>query len=383
MNPLSDHPLLLAYQDVAPTLEGPLARCGFGSAVLGRVTLGGGAILGAFAVLRGDGHTIRAGEDLRLGPHSTVHIAHALYGTAIGERVSVGAHTVVHGCTVGNDCVIEDQAVVLDGAVVGDGSVIASGSVVFPRSVLPAGHWCAGVPAVPIRPLGTSELAELRARVRAGSLSVPTSPKHDARTIDAERGAHHYVAASVIGLGELRMGKGSSVWFGCTIDAPGFGVTIDAGSNVQDNSVLRSTGCEITIGADCTIGHNVVLHDCTVGARVLIGMGSELAPGTVVPDDVLLAAGSKTTADQVLESGWMWGGRPAQPISRLDKRKLDLIRQSAVIYREYSAGFALTQADALQGIMDRTPGCLDDASRCPTSAPEVSFDAEGTEANTP
>jgi carbonic anhydrase/acetyltransferase-like protein (isoleucine patch superfamily) len=94
------------------------------------------------------------------------------------------------------------------------------------------------------------------------------------------------------------------------------------------------------------VGHNVSLHDGRIGAQVLIGMGSVLAPGTVVQDRVLLAAGSRTAPGQVLESGWLWGGRTARAIARLDDRKLDLLRRSAVTYREYARGFAQSQAAA-------------------------------------
>jgi len=132
-----DAPFVLAYEGVHPTLKGPVRRSEPGSAVLGRVTLGGQAVLERHAVLRGDGHVIDIGSEFHLGVHSTVHIAHAVYGTTIGERVTVGANSTVHACTVGDDCVVQDCVSVLDGAVIGNGSVVAAGSVVFPRSVLP------------------------------------------------------------------------------------------------------------------------------------------------------------------------------------------------------------------------------------------------------
>jgi len=145
----------------------------------------------------------------------------------------------------------------------------------------------------------------------------------------------------------MRMGEGSSLWFGCVVEAAVLGVDVAAGSNIQDNSVLRSCARPVTIGEGCTIGHNVLLHDCVVGARVLVGMGSTLAPGTVVGDEVLIAAGSSTTPGQALEGGWLWAGRPARPLARLDERKRLLIHKSAAIYREYAREFAANQAAAL------------------------------------
>lgn len=348
MRLLQNEPFLLTYGGVDPLLKGPVRRSEPGSAVVGRVTLGGQATLERFAVLRGDGHVIQVGAEFHLGVHSTVHIAHALYGTTIGDRVSVGANAVVHACTVGDDCVIQDAVSVLDGATVGSGSVVAAGSVVFSRSVLPPGCWCEGVPAVPVRPVDAAELQALHERMRADACagaSVATAAGRDSITIRGRDAG--FVAATVRGTGEVRMGEGSSLWFGCVVDAAVLGVNVATGSNVQDNSVLRSSGRPVTIGADCTIGHNVLLHDCVIGARVLVGMGSTLAPGTTVGDEVLIAAGSSTHPGQELEGGCLWAGRPARLLARLDERKRLLIQTSAAIYREYALEFAARQAAAL------------------------------------
>jgi len=257
---------------------------------------------------------------------------------------------VVHACTVGDDCVIQDGAVVLDGSAVGNGCVVAAGSVVFPRSTLPPGQWCEGAPAVPVRPVAPAELRALHGAIRAGRRTgSPAAPAHASCSISSGDGRAGYVAATVTGVGELRMGEGSSLWFGCAIEGAGPGVAIAAGSNVQDNTVLRSGECAVTVGADCTIGHNVRLDDCAIGARVLVGMGSTLAPGTAVMDDVLVAAGTHTAPGQVLEGGCLWGGRPARPIARLDERKRQLIQRSAAVYRAYAKAFAATQAAALRG----------------------------------
>lgn len=355
-----DAPFVLVYEGVRPTLKGPLRRSEPGSAVLGRVTLGGQAVLERHAVLRGDGHVIAVGSEFHLGVHSTVHIAHALYGTTIGERVTVGANSTVHACTVGDDCVVEDRVSVLDGAVVGNGSVVAAGSVVFPRSVLPPGQWCEGVPAVPVRPVHAAELRALHERMRAQARSGPpvATPQACGPVVIRSNGAG-YVAATVTGTGTIRMDEGSSVWFGCVVEAAGPGVTIASGSNIQDNSVLRSSVHAVTIGEDCTIGHNVLLHDCVIGARVLVGMGSTLAPGTVVRDNVLIAAGSSTAQGQELDSGWLWAGRPARPVARLDERKSRLIQTSAATYREYASEFAVNQALALAAASGQTKGDTD------------------------
>ena len=349
MNARTEWPLVLSYEGVEPVLTGPLLGAGVGSAVLGRVTLGARATLQPYATLRGDGHVVMVAEDFHLGRHSTVHIAHGLYGTTIGQRVSVGDDAVVHACTVGDDCVIQAGVVVQDGARIGSGSVVAAGAVVFPRSELPGGHWCEGVPAVALRPLAPHELQTEHQRLRAHTRAELRAGEHGHRNqtqVEADAGC--YVATTVVGAGHVQMARGSSLWFGCVIDAPGPGLRLATGCNVQDNSVLRSTGQAVSVGAGATIGHNVLLHDCQVGAQVLVGMGSSLAPGTVVQDQVLVAGGSTTTPGQVLQGGWLWGGRPARALSRLDERKLQLIARSAAVYQDYAQGFAISQALAVK-----------------------------------
>jgi carbonic anhydrase/acetyltransferase-like protein (isoleucine patch superfamily) len=102
----------------------------------------------------------------------------------------------------------------------------------------------------------------------------------------------------------------------------------------------------LIVGNDSTIGHNVELSDCRVGARTLVGMGSVIAPGTVIADDTFVAAGTHSLPGQLLESGWLWGGRPARALSRMTPRMDVAIRGAAVVYREYAAGFAASQQAA-------------------------------------
>ncbi len=334
-------PLVLPYQNIVPILQGPISSAGTGSALLGRVTLGARAVLADHAVMRADGHVIEVGDDFFLGARSTIHIAHAVMGTRVGHRVTVGRNAVVHGCTVEDDCVIGDDAVVLDGAVVGAGAVVASGSVVFSRTVLAPGHRYAGVPAVAVGPVDAAELRTQHAQLRSASSAV-AQPAEPASTFRGN--GPGYIAMTVTGHGRLAVGPGSGVWYGCQVDASQGRVAIGAGSNVQDNSVMRSEQQPVVVGSGCTVGHNVVLHDCTVGDRVLVGMGSRLAPGTVVGDDVLVAAGASTLPGQQLLAGWMWGGRPARAIAALDEKKRAMIQSSGKTYVDYAAAFTAAEA---------------------------------------
>ena len=116
---------------------------------------------------------------------------------------------------------------------------------------------------------------------------------------------------------------------------------------MQDNTLIRcATAQGVTIGRDSSIGHNVLLHDCRIGAEALVGIGSALARGTVLEDRALLAAGGRTVPDQVLEGGWLWGGDPARRIVRLDDGKRELISLTVRVYCVYARNFKAAQAAA-------------------------------------
>ncbi len=329
--------LLLPYDGTEPAFATPPARCGRRSTVIGRTSLGAGAWLGDAAVIRGDGHDVIAGDGLWLGPRATLHIAQDKYPCILGDRVTVGRNAVVHACTVGDDCVVEDDCVVLDGSVVEDGVVIEAGSTVYPRSTLAAGLLYAGSPAAPLRRLAAGEAAARAARLRAGpAAAVPAAaPGHPAPAV--------FVALSARLAGPVDLAPGASIFFGCDLDAAAGPIAVGPNANVQDNSVLRPLGAGLVIERDTTLGHNVVAADGRIGPRSLVGIGAVLAPGTVVGEDVLVAAGTVTAAGQVLEPGWLWGGRPARRLAPLDAGKREMMRRIVEQYAGYGRRYRKAQ----------------------------------------
>lgn len=337
---------LLPYLGTHPQLTGTPRHVGANSAVVGRVTLGRDAWLGAASVIRADGHYVRAGDDLTLGHGATIHIAHEVYPTLVGNTVTVGRNAVIHACEVHDGCIVEDGAVVLDGCVIEAGSIIEAGAIVYPRTRLPAGHVYSGRPAKPQRALLEGELDSRRAGLRATLASDPVerAPARDsAPRIDRTA----FVANTASLAGQVVAGPHTSIWYACELDAAGGEIIIGDRSNVQDNSVLRCTpGARLTIGRDATIGHNVTMADCTIGDRCLIGIGSVVAPGTIVEDDVFLAAGATTLPGQRLTAGQLWGGQPARILGALDERKRALIAETIVTYCAYAEELARVQATA-------------------------------------
>jgi carbonic anhydrase/acetyltransferase-like protein (isoleucine patch superfamily) len=135
-------------------------------------------------------------------------------------------------------------------------------------------------------------------------------------------------------VGDVTIGPRSSVWFHTTVRGDQMPIRVGARSNLQDNSVVHvTTGVGGTvIGDEVTVGHRVILHACTIGNRVLVGMGSIVLDQAVIEDDVLLAAGSLVTPRTVLPSGWLCRGSPAKPVRPLTDPERTMIALSWQAY---------------------------------------------------
>lgn len=124
-------------------------------------------------------------------------------------------------------------------------------------------------------------------------------------------------ASSVI-VGDVRLADDVSIWPLVAARGDVNYIQIGARSNIQDGSVLHVThksaknpqGNPLIVGEDVTVGHKVMLHGCTIGDRVLVGMGSILLDGVVVEDDVMIGAGSLVPQHKRLESGFLYLGSP-------------------------------------------------------------------------
>ncbi|GBU18224.1 MULTISPECIES: gamma carbonic anhydrase family protein [Methylobacterium] len=331
--------LILPHGDILPVFASRPVWCGRRSTVIGQARIGAQAWLGDDSVIRADGQEVILGDRFWLGHRSTVHIATLDLGTRVGDRVSVGRNAVVHACTVGSDVVIEDEAVILDGATVGDRIVLEAGATVFPRASLPSGFVYAGTPARPVRPISLDEVTDRAERLREaageGGAEAPSDP------LEVEESV--FVARTASLRGRILLGENATVLFSCALDAEVGPIVVGARSNIQDNTVIRTRGEGVVIGRETTIAHNVRMADCRIGARSLIGIGCTLAPGTVVADDVMVAAGATTDPGQLLEGGHLWGGRPARIIGALDDGKRALMARIVDGYVSHGRDFRALQ----------------------------------------
>ena len=138
-------------------------------------------------------------------------------------------------------------------------------------------------------------------------------------------GERVYIDPACVVLGDVVLGDDCSVWPMAVIRGDMHRIRIGARTSVQDGSVLHIThasdfnpgGHPLTIGDDVTIGHKATLHGCTLGDRVLVGMGATVMDGAVVGDEVIIAAGALVAPGKRLESGHVYAGNPTKPLRPL------------------------------------------------------------------
>ena len=140
-----------------------------------------------------------------------------------------------------------------------------------------------------------------------------------------QTGQRVMIDATSVAIGDVRMADDVSIWPLVAIRGDVNYVAIGARTNIQDGSVLHVThksssnpeGNPLIISEEVTVGHKVMLHGCTIGNRVLVGMGSILLDGVVVEDDVMIGAGSLVPQNKRLESGYLYFGNPVKQIRPL------------------------------------------------------------------
>jgi len=154
-------------------------------------------------------------------------------------------------------------------------------------------------------------------------------------------GTDVWVAPSADVIGDAQLAEGANIWFGAVIRADNTPIIIGARSNVQENAMLHSDpGAPLTIGADCTIGHHAILHGCTIGDTVLIGMGAIILNHAVIGDRCIVGAGALVTEGKTFPPGSLIVGSPARAVRDLDEQALATLKMSAQHYVAKSKVFA-------------------------------------------
>lgn len=152
------------------------------------------------------------------------------------------------------------------------------------------------------------------------------------------RGAWVDPAATVIG--RVTIGEDASIWPGAVVRGDVNWISIGARTSIQDGSVLHvassrlagGDGIPLVIGEDCTVGHGVILHACTVGRRVLVGMGAIVMDGAVIGEESIIGAGALVTAGTQVPPRTLWTGSPARQRRALEAKEIAFLAESAAHY---------------------------------------------------
>lgn len=155
----------------------------------------------------------------------------------------------------------------------------------------------------------------------------------DGRSPQLPSDGQYFIADSAQVIGNVRLGLNASVWFGSVLRGDNELIDIGEGSNVQDNCTFHTDpGFPLTIGASCTIGHNVILHGCTIEDGALIGMGAIIMNGARIGRGCVVGAGAIITEGKTFAENSLIVGAPAKVIRTIDPAQAGTLFRGAKHY---------------------------------------------------
>lgn len=162
-------------------------------------------------------------------------------------------------------------------------------------------------------------------------------PYRDARPVIGQR---VWIDPAAVVIGRVTIGDDASIWPGAVLRGDVNFIEIGARTSIQDGSVLHvasdrlagAEGIPLLVGPECTVGHRVILHACTIGRRCLVGMGAIVMDGAVVGDEVIIGAGALVPAGKQLPSRTLWLGSPAREARALTAKETAMLAESAEHY---------------------------------------------------
>jgi carbonic anhydrase/acetyltransferase-like protein (isoleucine patch superfamily) len=155
----------------------------------------------------------------------------------------------------------------------------------------------------------------------------------DGQAPELPKSGNYFIAETATVIGKVRLLEGASVWFGAVLRGDNEWIEIGENSNVQDNSTCHTDlGFPLTIGKNCTLGHNVILHGCTVEDGALVGMGSIVMNGARIRRDSIVGAGSVITEGKEFAERSLIIGAPARVIRTLEPAQVTAMGSAAKFY---------------------------------------------------
>jgi carbonic anhydrase/acetyltransferase-like protein (isoleucine patch superfamily) len=149
-----------------------------------------------------------------------------------------------------------------------------------------------------------------------------------------ERSGEAFVAENAAVMGDVTLGPGASVWFGCVLRGDDAAIRIGPRTNIQDLTMVHADpGVPYEIGADITVGHRAILHGKVIGDRCLIGMGAILLSGSVIGEESIIGAGAVVTEGKVIPPRSLVLGMPGKVVREVtDEEVRTLIMDAAEEY---------------------------------------------------
>src|SRR5690242_5380606 len=150
-----------------------------------------------------------------------------------------------------------------------------------------------------------------------------------------------WVAPSADLIGNVRLGARASVWFGAVLRGDNTPLILGEEANFQDGAIGHSDpGFPLTIGARVTVGHQAILHGCTVADDCLIGLGARVLNGAVIESECIVGAGALVTEGKHFERGSLIVGAPARVVRQVTDEERQMLRASAAHYAEKAVRYA-------------------------------------------
>ena len=152
-----------------------------------------------------------------------------------------------------------------------------------------------------------------------------------------------WIAPDAVLIGRVTLEEGASVWFGAVLRGDNERITVGKRTNVQDGAIFHTDpGFPLTVGEACTVGHRAILHGCTIGDGVLVGMGASVLNGAKVGANSVIGAGALITEGKEFPANSLIVGAPARAIRKLDEKRAGMGRLGAEIYfqrwQQYAKG---------------------------------------------
>ena len=166
-------------------------------------------------------------------------------------------------------------------------------------------------------------------------------PLYSLGDLSPSLGSDAWAAPSADLIGDVRLGARASVWFGAVLRGDNTPLILGEETNFQDGAVGHSDAdYPLTIGARVTVGHQAILHGCTVADDCLIGMGARILNGAVIGPESIVGAGALVTEGKQFEPGSLIVGAPARVVRQITDEERRLLRLSAAHYAEKARRFA-------------------------------------------